>query len=134
MQFRQEHDEKVAQHLMSMPFIYGMIIPSLFLDLTLEMYHRSCFMLYGIPYVERSKYIKIDRHRLSYLSLIEKINCAYCGYVNGLFAYAVAVAGETEKYWCGIMHDKDPEYQIPSHHADFIEYGNEEDLQKKYPV
>lgn len=131
MLFKQ-HPERVPQFILSMPFIYGMIIPSVFLDLCIEIYHRFCFMLYGIPYVDRSKYIKIDRHRLEYLSLIEKINCAYCGYVNGLFAYAVVIAGETEKYWCGIMHRKDPEYVIPPHHKNFARYGDEKDLKNKY--
>lgn len=113
-----------------MPFIYGMIIPSVFLDICIEIYHTFSFPLYGISYVKRSKYIKIDRQKLSYLSPIEKLNCMYCGYVNGLYAYAVQIAGETEKYWCGIKHQKDPNFVQPKHHEEFLEYGDEKGYKK----
>jgi len=29
----------------------------------------------------------MDRHHLAYLNVIEKLNCEYCGYANGVFAY-----------------------------------------------
>jgi len=108
-----------------MPFIYGMIVPTVFLDATMEVYHRVAFPLYGIDYVPRSRFIKVDRQKLSYLKPMEKVNCMYCGYVNGLFAYAVQIAGETEKYWCGIKHEQDPNFVPPKHHAEFLEYGDE---------
>jgi len=86
----------------------------------MEIYHRITFPLYGLNYVDRSKFIQLDRHKLSYLTLIQKINCAYCGYANGLAAYFVAVAGETEKYWCGIKH----EHIKRPHHKEFLDYGD----------
>ena len=119
-------------HLMSVPIIYGMSIPLVFLDITLEIYHNICFRLYGIPLVKRSKYIKIDRHKLKYLNWIDKINCAYCGYVNGLVNYARTIAAETEKYWCGIKHKNDGNFIEPKHHKDFLDYGDEEGLKKKF--
>ncbi|MFB6181588.1 MAG: hypothetical protein ABEJ24_01695 [Candidatus Magasanikbacteria bacterium] len=125
-----KHPERFLKHLLAAPFIYLMIIPLVILDLFLELYHRVCFPLYGFEYVDRSKYIKIDRHRLSYLSGLEKINCAYCGYANGLLHYASVVAGETERYWCGIKHKQKEGFQEPSHHQDFLPYGNEEELKK----
>ena len=119
-------------HLMSVPIIYGMSIPLVFLDITLEIYHNICFRLYGIPLVKRSKYIKVDRHKLKYLNWIDKINCAYCGYVNGLVNYARTIAADTEKYWCGIKHKKDSNFIEPKHHKDFLDYGDEEGLKKKF--
>ena len=119
-------------HLMSVPIIYGMSIPLVFLDITLEIYHNICFRLYGIPLVKRSRYIKIDRHKLKYLNWIDKINCAYCGYVNGLVNYARTIAADTEKYWCGIKHKKDSNFIEPKHHKDFLDYGDEEGLKKKF--
>ena len=98
--------ERWPYNLISTPFILGMIIPVAFLDICLEIYHRISFPLYGIPYVNRAYHIIVDRHKLGYLPLSLKIACAYCGYVNGVFSYATAVAAETEKYWCGIMHKK----------------------------
>ena len=58
--------------------------------------------------------------------------CAYCGYANGLMAYAVVIAGKTEKYWCGIKHKKYQNFHEPAHHKDFTEYGDEESYRKKY--
>lgn len=128
MKFKQ-YPEKTLRHLCSAPFIYAVFFPVVLLDIFMEIYHRICFPLYGIPYVRRSQYIKIDRHRLSYLSLMEKINCAYCGYVNGFFHYGSQIAAETEKYWCGIKHAKDPSFIPPEHHKEFIAYGDEEEYQ-----
>lgn len=94
------------KHLISVPFIYGMIIPAIFLDVCLFVYQQTAMRLYGIPLVTRKNYIQFDRKHLSYLNLIQKINCLYCSYVNGLFQYAVEVAGRTEKYWCPIKAAK----------------------------
>lgn len=118
--------KKFFRHTLSIPFIYMMVVPVIILDVMLEIYHRVAFVLYGLTYVERGRYIKIDRHKLRYLSLVQKMNCMYCGYVNGFFAYAVEVAGRTEKYWCGIQHAKDPHFKAPVHHTDFLPYGDKD--------
>lgn len=125
-----KYPDRVPLHLVSMPFIYFMIVPLVFLDICLEIYHQVCFRLYKIPLLKRSAYIKIDRHKLKYLTRWEKLNCAYCGYGNGLAHYFTAMAAETEKYWCGIKHAKDPNFKVPVHHKDFMEYGDEEEYKK----
>lgn len=125
-----KYTDRFLRHLLAAPFIYMMIIPLLILDLFLEVYHRVCFPLYGFEYIVRSKYIKIDRHRLNYLTGLEKINCAYCGYANGLMHYASMIAAETERYWCGIKHKRKEGFQEPSHHEGFLPYGDEEELRK----
>lgn len=111
---------------LSAPFLYSLVVPFVLLDVTMEIYHRFCFPLVGIPYVKRGDYIRFDRQKLSYLWWWEKINCAYCGYANGLLAYGVAIAGETEKYWCGIMHAKYQNFHEPKHHKDFLPYDDKE--------
>jgi len=93
---------KSYRHILSIPFIYGMIVPAVFLDICLFIHQQTALRLYGIPRVNRSEYIIYDRKYLSYLNLIQKINCLYCSHVNGLFQYAVEIAGRTEKYWCPI--------------------------------
>ena len=45
-----------------------------------------------------------DRADLPYLNLIEKFNCLYCSYGNGVAAYTREVAARTEQYWCPIKH------------------------------
>jgi len=103
--FRQLLNLKIRQAI-SAPFIYSMIIPLVITDIFLEVYHRICFPLYGIPIVRRSDYISYDRHLLSYLNWFERFNCMYCSYANGLIAYVREVAARTERYWCPIKHSK----------------------------
>jgi len=119
-----------VRHLISAPFIYIMIIPFVVLDVFLELYHNICFPLYRIKKVKRSDYIVIDRHKLAYLNLMQKINCVYCGYGNGLMAYAKEIAGRTERYWCPIKHSR----EMPDPHSlykDFFAYLDGEGFTKE---
>ena len=129
MKYKQ-NNHRFVWHLLSMPVIYSMTIPLVILDLWIEIYHRICFAAYGIPYVKRGKYIRVDRQKLRYLSFLEKLNCMYCGYANGLLHYSLIIAGETEKYWCGIKHKPDSDFCEPEHHKEFIAYGDEEAYRK----
>ncbi len=88
--------------ILSIPFIYAMIIPAVILDIFLFMYQQTAIRLYKIPLAKRSDYIVFDRRQLWYLNWLQKINCIYCSYVNWLFQYWVEVAWRTEKYWCPI--------------------------------
>jgi len=124
MEFKR-HNERWLQHLTVMPFIYAMIIPIIFLDLSMEIYHQICFPLCKIPKLNRRNYISLDRIKLSYLNPWEKINCAYCGYANGLFNYASAIASASEKYWCGIMHEKKEKFLLQKHQKDYLPFGDE---------
>lgn len=124
MEYR-KHPENILNHLLSMFFIYPMIVPLVILDFFLEIYHNIGFRLYNIPLVDRSKYIKIDRYKLPYLSPIAKMNCAYCGYANGLLTYATRIAADTEAYWCGIKHQAGNGYIELPHHRHFLVYGDD---------
>ncbi|MBI2426959.1 MAG: hypothetical protein HYV34_03855 [Candidatus Kerfeldbacteria bacterium] len=122
-----------VRHLLSAPFIYVQIVPLVILDLGLTIYHEMCFPLYGIPKVKRSEYIKIDRQKLGYLDWMQKLNCAYCGYANGLIMYAQRIAGDTERYWCPIKHKNDPKhFHAPPHHRAFAEYGDADEFHEKF--
>ena len=55
--------------------------------------------------VPRREFFSFDRRKLGYLNGIEKADCVYCSYVNGLVAYIREVAARTEQYWCPI-HDR----------------------------
>jgi len=54
--------------------------------------------------VRRDDYVVFDRGKLCYLNLLERINCAYCSYANGVLAYVVEVAARTEQHWCPVRH------------------------------
>ena len=92
------------QHILTAPLIYAMIVPVVLVDLCFTLYQQICFRTYGIPRVRRSQYLVIDRHQLPYLNAIEKLNCVYCGYGNGVMAYAREIVARTEQFWCPIKH------------------------------
>jgi len=110
-------------HILTAPIIWSLIIPALFMDLTASIYQLICFRVYKIPKVKRSDYIVIDRQMLAYLNPIEKINCVYCGYFNGLIAYVQEVAARTEQFWCPIKHARKIA-SIHSRYKTFLDYGD----------
>lgn len=115
------------------PAIYGLIIPVVITDLFVTIYQAVCFPAYKIPKVRRSDYLALDRRKLSYLNLVQKLNCLYCDYANGVYAYASEVAGRTEWYWCPIKHPKNAE-RSHDYYDRFIDYGDGEDFPKKHKV
>ena len=111
--------------LLTMPLIYGMALPLLILDISISLYQLGCFTAWGIARVKRSDYVVIDRHRLGYLNLVQKLNCVFCGYGNGVIAYAREVTARTEQYWCPIKHA----LKVKGSHEryrDFQAYGDAE--------
>lgn len=117
-------------YILSAPIIYGLIVPLALLDIAVTVYQQTCFRIYGIPLVRRGDHIVIDRHHLAYLNGIEKLNCVYCGYANGLIAYAREIAARTEKFWCPIKHARrtaDPH----DHVGDFSDYGDAEGYRER---
>ncbi len=66
----------------------------------------------------------------SYLNSIEKFNRVYCGYVNGLIAYAREIVPRTEQYWCPIKHARkvlDPHRR----YARFADFGDSQELHER---
>ena len=120
-----------VREVLSAPFIYAMIIPSVFLHIGLIIFQQTAFRLYNIPIVNIKDYIVFDRKELDYLNGIQKVNCMYCSYVNWLYSYWVEVAWRTEKYWCPIKNAKKMKWwhDWQEHFAD---YGNPEDFKKTF--
>lgn len=110
-------------HLLSVPVIWSVLIPALILDAFASVYQWICFPIYKIAKVKRSDYIIIDRHRLAYLNSIEKLNCLYCSYFNGLLGYIFEISARTEEYWCPIRHASRVK-TIHSRYQKFFEYGD----------
>lgn len=116
--------------LATAPIIYSLIVPVVLLDGWITAYQAVCFRAYGIARVKRSSYIVIDRQHLAYLNAIEKLNCVYCGYANGVFAYVREVAARTEQYWCPIRHAK--RVRAPhAHYREFVDYGDAEGYRRR---
>jgi hypothetical protein len=111
--------------LLTMPLIYGMALPLMILDLSVSLYQLGCFTAWGVVRVKRSEYVVIDRHRLGYLNPVQKLNCVFCGYGNGVIAYAREITARTEQYWCPIKHA----LKVKGSHdryRDFQAYGDAE--------
>ena len=120
-------------NLLAAPVVYSMIVPIALLDAWISFYQWICFPLFGIRKVPRWEYIVVDRHKLAYLNGIEKLNCAYCGYANGVFAYAREITGRTETYWCPIKHSTRTR---DAHHyyGDFAVYGDAPGYKRRLPA
>ena len=117
-------------HLLISPLIYAMIIPAVLFDIILFVFQQVIFRIYKFELIKRSDYMIFDHQYLGYLNPIEKLNCLYCSYFNGLMLYASAIAGRTELYFCPIKHAKKVVAQHKYYDA-FLPYGDEEDYQKK---
>ncbi|NNM82080.1 MAG: hypothetical protein HKL98_05705 [Burkholderiales bacterium] len=113
------------KHLLVAPIVYSLILPFLLLDVFVTLYQAVCFPVFGIPKVKRIEYFVYDRHNLAYLNLIEKLNCVYCSYGNGLLAYVHEIAGRTEQYWCPIKHARRIQGSH-SHYPKFTDFGDAE--------
>ncbi len=113
------------RNVVTAPVIYFVFFPMLLLDLIVTAYQYICFPLYGIPRVRRRDYLVFDRAHLAYLNLIEKFNCAYCSYGNGLAAYFKEIVGRTEQYWCPIKHARRV-LQAHPYYDGFVDYGDAE--------
>ena len=111
--------------IVTAPVIYAGWIPLALLDLFCWIYQFVCFPAYGIPRVKRSDYVTFDRGDLPYLNAIQKFNCMYCSYANGLAAYFREISARTEQYHCPIKHAR----KILAAHdryPTFFEYGDAE--------
>lgn len=122
--------ESALGAVLTAPILYIQIIPVSLMDIFATFYQQTCFRVYGIPLVKRGEHVIMDRKYLAYLNWIEKLNCIYCEYANGVVSYVREIASRTEQYWCPIKHAsklKDP----LGRYYDFLEYGDAEGFQEK---
>jgi len=126
--------ESSPLNILTAPIIYSMVVPIALIDAAFSLYQVLCFPLYGISHVRRSVYIAVvDRRHLAYLNSIEKFNCMYCGYANGVLAYVREIAGRTEQYWCPIRHAR--AVRAPhAHYREFVDYGDGEGYHRRLPM
>jgi hypothetical protein len=115
--------------VLTSPLIYRLIIPFVALDIFVSVYQAVCFPIYGIRKVPRSDFIAIDRQHLQYLNGLQKLNCVYCGYCNGVISWVREVAARTEAYWCPIKHARSLA-GTHGYYADYADYGDAEAFQE----
>lgn len=115
------------------PIIYMLILPFALLDAFVTVYQAVCFRAYGVPRVRRRDYLIFDRAHLAYLNAIERLNCIYCSYANGVIGYVREVASRTEQYWCPIKHARRV-ISAHDHYASFLDYGDAEAYRRDLPT
>lgn len=111
--------------LLTAPLIYAGWPVFALLDGFVTLYQTLCFPVYRIPKVRRSDHLVFDRADLPYLNAIEKFNCLYCSYGNGVVAYAREIAARTEQYWCPIKHAR-RWHGAHDRYPHFFEHGDAE--------
>lgn len=117
-------------NILTAPVIWSCLIPAVILDAVISFYQFVCFPVYGIPKVQRGDYILLDRGFLSYLNIMERLNCFYCAYFNGVIGYAREIAARTEQYWCPIKHARRVR-GIHSRYKKFLNYGDGEGYRER---
>jgi hypothetical protein len=110
--------------LLTAPCVYSLLVPFLLLDVWVTAYQHVCFRAWGIGRVPRRTFFVVDRHQLPYLNAIERLNCTFCSYANGVLAYVREVAACTEQYWCPIKHAHRPEGPHRRYH-EFFDFGDD---------
>lgn len=120
------------KHIISLPIIWLCLVPTVLMDLVVCFYQFTSFPLYGIPKVKRADHVIFDRRHLRYLNVIEKLNCLYCSYFNGVISFVREVGARTEQYWCPIKHAAQLK-SIHSRYHTFVDFGDSDQYRSKLP-
>jgi hypothetical protein len=120
------------KHILCLPIIWLCLLPAVVMDVVVSFYQAVCFPLFGIPKVKRGEHVIFDRRHLRYLNVIEKLNCLYCSYFNGVVSFATEVGARTEQYWCPIKHAAQLK-TIHSRYHTFVDFGDSDEFRKKLP-
>jgi hypothetical protein len=119
--------------LVTTPFVYSMLFPFVLMDAWISVYQAICFRAWGIRRVRRRDYFAIDRHKLAYLNAIERVNCFYCSYANGVTNYVREIAARTEQYWCPIRHARQLRH-AHGRYPHFAPYGDARRYRDRLPL
>jgi hypothetical protein len=119
--------------LATAPIVYSLLVPMALVDAWVTIYQAICFRAWGLSPVSRRPYFVFDRQNLVYLNALERLNCVFCGYANGVIAYVREVAARTEQYWCPIRHGR----RVRDPHAryeGFADYGDADAYRRRLPA
>ena len=117
-------------NVLTAPIIWIVLVPVVLLHVTASVFQWFCFPVYGIPKVRQSDYVIMDRRLLKYLNPLERLNCGYCEYANGVLAYVQEIAGRTEQYWCPVKHAIGLKTRH-SRYSHFLDFGDAEQYRQR---
>lgn len=110
----------LARVLLAGALMYLYAAAFVVVDLLARFGQATVLRLCGIPPVDRRRFIALDRGRAPHLSPLDRFNCNYCGYANGVLAWAREIVHQVERYWCPVRHAaplegrvNPPEYASP---------------------
>jgi len=119
--------------LLIAPVIYSLVVPMALVDAWVTLYQWICFPALGIARVRRRDYFVLDRHTLAYLNALEKVNCTFCSYANGVLGYVREIQARTEQYWCPIKHANAVPHPHRRYHR-FFAFGDAATYRRDLPA
>lgn len=122
----------LIQLVVTMPICYLVAVPIMAMDVLATFYMWTCFPIYGIKRVSRSRYVNMQRRDLSSLNIVDRFNCHYCSYTHGVLRYVQQIAIETERMWCPIRHKSKKNFSELAHQSEFAESGDKPTLETYY--
>lgn len=88
------------RNLFVLPFALIMLIPLIFFDLCLSIFHRFAFGICKLKRVNRISHFRVDQMRISQLGKISRFIAIYILYARGLMSYATKIIAELDQYFC----------------------------------
>ena len=88
------------RNIFVLPFAIAMLVPLIFFDICLSIYHRIAFGICKIKRVKRSAHFKVDQMRIAQLDRRQRFISIYIYYARGLMSYASKIISESDQYWC----------------------------------
>lgn len=90
------------RHIIVFPFALAFLVPLVFFDICLSLFHRIIFGISKIKRVNRKAFFKVDQMKIAQLSKIQRFYAIYILYLKGLMSFGVKIAQESEQYWCQV--------------------------------
>jgi hypothetical protein len=66
------------------------------------------------------------------LNGIERLNCLFCSYANGVIGYVREITARTEQYWCPIRHRRRVRHPHGRYET-FVPYGDRARYRRELP-
>ena len=115
--------------VLTAPFIYAVVLPIAALDAFASLYQSICFRVYGLARVRRRDYVVFDRHKLPYLNVIQKLNCLYCAYANGVLATGRTIFVGGQIGWNGDQVFESDDFVIEEEAAGAVDDVDEPEIE-----
>lgn len=94
--------------LLGYPIIVSFSLFLLPLYIYMQLFSRLYFWIRNQKQMDTRSFFNYDRHKISHLTLIDKIWCEYCEWANGTLQWTMAFTNEIERRYCPIQNKPNP--------------------------